>query len=416
MKLIAVNTLLLLSLMPFSTYAGIADKTTQGDCSPIITGDVKAKIEIKCTGVSIPKKALEKLETYMEESYKTEKNLNDHIGLLKKEIADWEQKYKQAISQNKDDLKKAPDDPQLLAEQQALQAGELEKAAEIREAYYQKQKRQKTAELAEEAYTAAERWESAFNMQKALTLYQEAVMFRPDYPAAWRNISRIAKRIGNYSLALQAARSLQKQLDPEKDTWWLAAAFFDEGDALKALGQNQMAMAKYQQTQALFRQLTTLDPSHTEWQRDLSVSHNKVGEMYQKTGDNESALKAYEDGLAIAKKLSELDPSHTEWQRDLSVSLEKTGDVYLETGNKSLALKSYQEMLEVSKKLAELDPNVVEWQTDLVVIYLKLSQIQKDQQQVLLRDALAILQDLHEQKRLDAEKQEWIPLLQQMLE
>jgi len=48
--------------------------------------------------------------------------------------------------------------------------------------------------------------------------------------------------------------------------------------------------------------------------------------MHLKSGDNAAALKAYQDGLAIAKRLAELDPNHTEWQRDLSVSYERIGN------------------------------------------------------------------------------------------
>jgi len=50
------------------------------------------------------------------------------------------------------------------------------------------------------------------------------------------------------------------------------------------------------------------------------VSYERVGDMHRNSGDNAAALKVYQDGLAIAKRLAELDPNHTEWQRDLSVS------------------------------------------------------------------------------------------------
>ncbi len=42
------------------------------------------------------------------------------------------------------------------------------------------------------------------------------------------------------------------------------------------------------------KKLAALDPNHTEWQRDLSVSHNKVGDMHKANGDNVAALAAYE--------------------------------------------------------------------------------------------------------------------------
>ncbi len=348
---------------------GFANKTTQGDCSPVITGDINAPIKIDCgKGSEIPIIALAKLENYMQESYRSQKNLNDLVDMLRSEVNEWEQKYKNALANNTADLTKNPNNPQLEAERQALQAGELEKAAQFREAYYQNLKQKKTTELAKEAFTAAERWESAFNLPRALTLYQEATQFRRDYLRAWRNIGSIAKKLGNYPLALEAAQNLQKQLDPEKDQWWLAVAFSDGGDALKVLGHNKTALKRYQEAHALFYQLTKANPDNLDIQRDLSVSHNKVGDMHAKNGDNVAALKAFQDGLAIAKIL------------------------------------------------ADLDPNIVQWQTDLVVSYYKLSQIQVDKRKKLLGDALAILQRLSAENRLNYEQQGWIKFLEEQLE
>ncbi|MBV6447754.1 tetratricopeptide repeat protein [Nitrosomonas sp.] len=549
-----------LPLFPGATF-GFANKTTSGDCSPVITGDIKAPVTIECGKDSgIPPGALAKLEAHLQESHRSQKNLNDLIDKLRKEVADWEQKYKSALAQNAADREKHPDNPLLAQEQQALQAGELEQAAQLRERYYQNLKREKTAELAQEAYTAAERWENAFNMPKALALYQEAVGFRRDYPKAWRNIGSIAGKLGNSTLALEAVQNLQKQLDPGKDAEWFSIALSDEADILRALGDNRKAFQQYQQSQLLLEQLVKaepdnlhlrrelsvgyskvgdmhlssgdnaaalkayqeslairkrlaeldlkhtewqrdlsvghnkvgdmhvksgdnaaalkayqeslairkrlaeLDPNHPQWQRDLWVSHNKVGDMHVKSGDNAAALMAYQDGLAIAKRLAELDPkhtewqrdllvsrakvgdmhvnsgdnaaalkayqdgltiakrlaeldlNHTEWQRDLSVSYERVGDMHLESGDIAAVLKAYQESLAIRKRLAELDPAVVQWQTDLVVSYFKLSQILTGQQKELLTDALRILYWLQREKRLDHEKQQWIGMLEGMLQ
>jgi hypothetical protein len=41
-------------------------------------------------------------------------------------------------------------------------------------------------------------------------------------------------------------------------------------------------------------------------------------------------LKAYRDGLAIADRLAKADPGNAGWQRDLSVSYNKVGDVLVD--------------------------------------------------------------------------------------
>jgi len=59
-------------------------------------------------------------------------------------------------------------------------------------------------------------------------------------------------------------------------------------------------------------------------------------------GDLAGALKSYNDSLAIVARLAKSDPGNAEWQRDLSVSYNKVGDVQKAQGDLTGALKSYQ--------------------------------------------------------------------------
>ena len=62
------------------------------------------------------------------------------------------------------------------------------------------------------------------------------------------------------------------------------------------------------------------DPGHAGWQRDLSVSYIKVGNVQVAQGDQSGALKSYRDSLAIRERLARSDPGNASWQRDLAVS------------------------------------------------------------------------------------------------
>ena len=105
------------------------------------------------------------------------------------------------------------------------------------------------------------------------------------------------------------------------------------------------------------------------------------------------------------------DPKQVQWQRDLSVSYEKIGDLYKANGDTSTALKSYQDSHEVVKKLAALDPKQAQWQTDMVVSYVKLSQVEPTKKKQHLQDALKILETLNAENRLSKDKQAWIDLI-----
>jgi len=54
----------------------------------------------------------------------------------------------------------------------------------------------------------------------------------------------------------------------------------------------------------------------------------------------------------IAKKLAAGDPTNSQWQRDLSVSYEKLGDVAVTQGQLEEARAAYGEDLAIRKKLA----------------------------------------------------------------
>ena len=79
--------------------------------------------------------------------------------------------------------------------------------------------------------------------------------------------------------------------------------------------------------------LAKADPGNAGWQRDLSVSHTKIGDVLAAQGNLPAALEAYTASLAIADRLAKADPGNAGWQRDLSVSHNKIGDVLVEQGN-----------------------------------------------------------------------------------
>ena len=74
------------------------------------------------------------------------------------------------------------------------------------------------------------------------------------------------------------------------------------------------------------------DPSNAGWQRDLSVSHNKVGDVLRAQGDLAGALQAYRESLAVRARLAAADPSNAGWQRDVVVSYWKLADIAEKSG------------------------------------------------------------------------------------
>jgi hypothetical protein len=84
---------------------------------------------------------------------------------------------------------------------------------------------------------------------------------------------------------------------------------------------------------AIADRLAKADAGNAGWQRDLSVSYNKIGDVLKDQGNLPEALKSVRDGLAIADRLAKADAGNAGWQRDLSVSYNKIGDVLVAQGN-----------------------------------------------------------------------------------
>ena len=64
--------------------------------------------------------------------------------------------------------------------------------------------------------------------------------------------------------------------------------------------------------------LTQSDPGNAQWQRDLSVSHNNIGDVEQAQGDLVAARAAYASGLSIMQRLTQSDPTNQTWKSDLA--------------------------------------------------------------------------------------------------
>jgi tetratricopeptide (TPR) repeat protein len=79
-------------------------------------------------------------------------------------------------------------------------------------------------------------------------------------------------------------------------------------------GKLDEALKAYRDSLAIRERLAAADRSNTQWQRDLSISYEKVGEVLVAQGKLDEALKAYRDSLAIFA----IAPSYTQWKKDLA--------------------------------------------------------------------------------------------------
>ncbi len=118
-------------------------------------------------------------------------------------------------------------------------------------------------------------------------------------------------------------------------------------------------------THATIQRLAESDPGNAVWQRDLSVSLDKLGNLAVAQGNLPEAQRLFADSLRIRQRLAESDPGNAASQRDLWVSLIKVGDLALAKGNLPEAQRLFADGLRIAQRLAESDPGNAAWQCDL---------------------------------------------------
>ena len=125
----------------------------------------------------------------------------------------------------------------------------------------------------------------------------------------------------------------------------------------------------------IIERLAAADPNNANWQRDLSVAHNKVADVLVAQGNLFEALQSYRATLAIRERLAKVDPDNAVWQRDLTVSYDNVGDVLVAQGNLREALTILPRSLAIRERLAKADPGNAGWQRDLSVSYDKVGDV-----------------------------------------
>ena len=150
----------------------------------------------------------------------------------------------------------------------------------------------------------------------------------------------------------------------------------------------------YEDALTIRRKIAAADPSNMEWQRDLSMTLMKIGEVRLDAEDPMSALVAYEEALTIRRKLAAADPDNTQGQRDLGAILHKFGDAQFDANDHPAALAAYEESLAIRRRLATSDPTNPGWQADLAVALYNISTVDPLRARAALHEALAIMDTL----------------------
>jgi tetratricopeptide (TPR) repeat protein len=216
-------------------------------------------------------------------------------------------------------------------------------------------------------FEEAKIYRDTFRHDEAMAALAQATRLDPDKAIYWGTLGDIAMTHGGLDVALaayQAAMAASQKSGDERD---LSISHDRIGDVLRAQGDLAGALDAFRKGLVIRETLSRRDAGNMEWQRDLSISHDRIGDVLSAQGDLAGALDAFRKGLAIRETLSRRDADNMEWQRDLSISHNRIGDMRSEQGDLAGALDAFRKGLAIRETLSSRDAGNMEWQRDLSI-------------------------------------------------
>jgi tetratricopeptide (TPR) repeat protein len=213
--------------------------------------------------------------------------------------------------------------------------------------------------------------EAAFRRQMALAEGKdggEAIRYRAGTMLGDVLLARGAREeaLAAYEAARAEVTALAER-EPQNPRWQRDASVTHDriGDLLMAAGEIDLGLEAFRKSLALCEALAERQPADLRWQHDLSVAHDRIGEALDVKGDLDGALQSFGRGLAIAESLMRREPDRPDRRWDFSASLDRIGDVLLAKGKPEEALAAWRRGLAIAEAAAEAEPERTAWQRDL---------------------------------------------------
>ena len=213
--------------------------------------------------------------------------------------------------------------------------------------------------------------------------------------------------------------------------WRMATASRDLGDALEAVRlllaaeawdrateiawQVVPVLRDYGQTIALAGFLAEVVAAlPTDFDRFPGLCR-ECGDAFRALGMGREVAQYYQSAMEASERLAAAEPDRADYQRDLSVSYERMGDLFKALGQGEQARQAFQRSLDIRERLAAAEPDRADAAWDLVVSLYKVAQIDEDHNRELLSRALTILRRLYAAGSLYPNQVQAMEQLEEML-
>jgi tetratricopeptide (TPR) repeat protein len=231
-------------------------------------------------------------------------------------------------------------------------------------------------------------WEAASSLAEAGAPEVEGLSAA--YFASMQAGELLLRVVGQLDLATRDFRRAQAlserlgKLEPDIARWQLELSICHDriGDVLSAQGESAAALVEFRSAMAIRQRLASAEPSSSKWQLGLSISHDRIGGVLLAQGEGAAALHEFRAAMAIQQQLANADPTNAETERGLFVSYNNIGDVLVAQGKGAAALAEFRVAKAIAQRLINAAPNNAQWQRDLSIIHSKIGDVLMTQREV----------------------------------
>lgn len=171
------------------------------------------------------------------------------------------------------------------------------------------------------------------------------------------------------------------------------------GDGLAALGDRNGALKAYEEAGRITQRLIDRGDPPSRWRRDMARIHSSIGDLLvSERAHVREATGHYRRALQIRGDLVRLDRGNADWQRDLGISHRKLGNALLASADAAGALREFRQAIVVQESLVRLDPENTRWKADLGFTCWRMSRVRhlqsRNERRALLDRSIAMLAPL----------------------
>ncbi len=248
-----------------------------------------------------------------------------------------------------------------------LSAGKTEEAIDVRVAAEEARERRAANEFkrAAKGYREAAALAATAQPARARDLYARAAKLDGDDVEGLFQHGWFQQEAGNLGAAETAYRQVLAIGKPGENDYRLYWSRLGLGDIQIDRGDLPAAKATYGEAATIAQRRLDADPGNQGWQRDLSVSYDRVGDVLVAQGNLPEALKSFRDSLAIADKLAARDPGNQGWQRDLALSNGRVASILARQGAREEARAGYEKARDIIARLKAQSPDNARLPKDL---------------------------------------------------